>query len=125
VAPELTGEASRAADSGVVVGLSEPEREGWLVRNGVITILAPGTHEVAPRGVNDAGVVVGTIGTDPDGRAFLYDGSMSDLQPALADIDNHGRIVGMAIAIDPVTGESVPNPATGATQPTPVLLTVD
>lgn len=101
VAPGLTGEASRAADSGVVVGLSEPEREGWLVRNGVITILAPGTHEVAPRGVNDAGIVVGTIGTDSDRGAFLYDGSMTDLQPALEthagdarDITNSGVVVG-------------------------------
>ena len=67
----------------------------------MITILAPGTHEVAPRGVNDAGIVVGAIGTDSDRGAFLYDGSMTDLQPALEthagdarDITNSGVVVG-------------------------------
>ena len=101
VAPGLTGVASCATDNGFFCGVSEPQREGWLVHNGAVSFLSPGTRELVPGVVNESGVVVGRVGDGSDARAFMFNGAIVDLQPQLGvshgaarDLTNAGVVVG-------------------------------
>ena len=96
VAPGLTGAGSKATDTGFVAGVSEPEREGWLVHNGSVSFLSPGVRELVPTSVTEAGVAVGRVGNDSGARAFLFDGTLTDLQPILGTSAGEARDIAAA-----------------------------
>lgn len=121
LASNLTGFVACASTTGFYAGVSHPGREGWLVKGASVTSLAPGVREVLPAAVSSAGVVVGKIGDASDGRAFLFDGQMQDLQQTLGTsigeargLTDAGVVVGArarvaeprrAFRLDTATGE--------------------
>lgn len=98
---QLTGFPGKMTNGGIIVGLSSPGRQGWIFRDGVGEFLSLDVAELVPASVNEAGVVVGTVGPRDAGRAFLFQNGIVDLQAELGasfgrarDISDSGAVVG-------------------------------
>jgi uncharacterized membrane protein len=126
LAAGLTGAISCVSANGFFAGVSQPAREGWLVHATTVTALQPGVREVLPAAVDATGRVVGKVGDATDGRAFLFDGQMRDLQSQLGTsigeargLTDAGVVVGArarvaeprrAFRLDLATGEVIAIP---------------
>jgi len=98
---ELVGGASAITETGLIVGVTQPQITGWIYRNGFVEFLSATTNDLSANAVNEAAVVVGEVGPRDTARVFLFDEGMRDLQAVLStdygrgrDISNSGVVVG-------------------------------
>jgi probable HAF family extracellular repeat protein len=97
--------SSRTVIAGVADDGASAQAVVWDSRDPTPVPLAVPNHSYA-FGINDSGVIVGSVPLDSLGTAFVYDGNLKTIfgptvESAALSINNHGQIVGWMMKSEP------------------------